>query len=54
MSGFLSLLIIDWTMKKKGGGVATWNFTLTLEDLDFADNTAPMSSKLDDPRDGTF
>ena len=47
MSGFLSLLIIDWvmrhTVKEEGTGLR-WKFTSKLEDLDFADYVALISS----------
>ena len=45
MSGFLILLIVDWilrrvTRRKRG---INWGLE-TLEDLDFADDLAPLSS----------
>ena len=47
MSGFLFLLIIDWvmrhTVKEEGTGLR-WKFTSKLEDLDFADDVALISS----------
>ena len=47
MSGFLFLLIIDWvmrrTVKEEGTGLR-WKFTSKLEDLDFADDIALISS----------
>jgi len=47
MSGFLFLLITDWimrhTVKDEETGL-TWNFTSRLEDLDFADDVALISS----------
>ena len=47
MSGFLFLLIIDWimrhTVKDEGTGLR-WKFTSKLEDLDFADDVALISS----------
>ena len=49
ISGFLFLLIIDWimrhTMKDEGTGLR-WKFKSKLEDLDFADDVALISSKL--------
>ena len=45
-SGFLFLLIIDWVMRhtvKEGTG-PRWKFTSKLEDLDFADDVALISS----------
>ena len=47
MSGFLFVLIIDWAMrhsvKEEGTGLG-WKFTSKLEDLDFADDVALISS----------
>ena len=47
MSGFLFLLIIDWvithTLNEEGTGLR-WKFTSKLEDLDFADDAALISS----------
>ncbi|XP_045171092.2 uncharacterized protein LOC123533508 [Mercenaria mercenaria] len=48
MSGFLFLLAIDFVMKKITNSVPTgirWKFTTKLEDLDFADDLALLSSK---------
>ena len=51
MSGFLFLLCLDWLMRKastdKRRGVR-WNFTSLLEDLDFADDIALLSSTFND------
>ena len=51
MSGFLFLLVIDWIMRKttadKARGIR-WNFNTVLEDLDFADDIALLSSKFSD------
>ena len=47
MSGFIFLMIVDWIMRNTTAGNKTgirWNFTSKLEDLDFADDTALMSS----------
>ena len=47
MSGFLFLLIIDWVMRhtqKEEGTGLRWKFTSKLEDLDFADIVAIISS----------
>ena len=47
MSGFLFLLVIDWIMKKATADNSTgirWKFTSKLEDLDFADDIALISS----------
>ena len=47
MSGFLLLLIIDWIMRhavKEEGTGLRWKFTSKLEDLDFANNVALISS----------
>jgi len=49
MSGFLFLLAIDWVMRKTVTGTRTgirWDFTTVLEDLDFADDIALLSSKM--------
>lgn len=47
MSGFLFPLIIDWviqhTVKEERTGIR-WDFTTMLEDLDFADDIALLSS----------
>ena len=48
MSGFLFLLVIDFVMKRSVEREPTgirWNFTTKLEDLDFADDLALLSSK---------
>ena len=56
MSGFLFLLALDWTMRKttadKRRGIR-WNFTTVLEDLDFADDIALLSSKISDLQEKT-
>ena len=47
MSGFLFLLAMDWVMRRTTDGNLTgirWKFTSKLEDLDFADDVALMSS----------
>ena len=47
MPGFLSLLVIDWVMRKtlrEGSTGIRWRFTEKLEDLDFADDLALLSS----------
>ena len=47
MSGFLFLLVIDWVMRKtlrEGNTGIRWRFTEKLEDLDFADDLALLSS----------
>ena len=49
MSGLLFLLVIDWVMRKTTEGERTgirWNFTTMLEDLDFADDIAVLSSAM--------
>ena len=49
MSGFLFLLIIDWVMRRTVEGERTgirWKFTTMLEDLDFADDIALLSSTM--------
>ena len=56
MSGFLFLLALDWIMRKvtadKRRGIR-WKFTTALEDLDFADDIALLSSKFNDLREKT-
>ena len=49
MSGFLFLLVIDWVMNKTVSRTRTgirWDFTTVLEDLDFADDIALLSSTM--------
>ena len=44
MSGFLFLLTVDWTMRRtteRHRNGIRWDFTSTLEDLDFADDIVP-------------
>ena len=48
MSGFIFLMVVDWIMRNTTAGNKTgirWNFTSKLEDLDFADDIALMSSR---------
>ena len=62
MSGFLFLLALDWTMRTrtrtrtrtadKRRGIR-WNFATVLEDLDFADDIALLSSKFNDLHEKT-
>ena len=56
MSGFLFLLALDWIMKRttadKRRGIR-WNFTTVLEDLEFADDIALLSSRLNDLHEKT-
>ena len=56
MSGFLFLLALDWTRREatadKRRGI-WWNFTTVLEDLDFADNIAQMSSNISNLQEKT-
>jgi hypothetical protein len=50
MSGFLFLLVIDWIMRKTTSSSNTgirWNITSKLEDLDYADDIALLSSTKD-------
>ena len=56
MCGFLFLLAIDWVMSRATEGRRTgirWKFTSVLEDLDFADDIALLSSRYVDIRDKT-
>ena len=51
MSEFLFLLCLDWVMRKATADKRRrirWNFTTVLEDLDFADDIALLSSTLND------
>ena len=51
MSRFLFLLCLDWVMRKAPTDTRrgiTWNFTSLLEDLDFADDIALLSSPFKD------
>ena len=41
LSGLLFLIVMDWIMTKTG---IRWNFTTVLEDIDFADDLALLSS----------
>ena len=50
MSGFIFLMVIDWVMRKSTAENNTgirWNFTTKLEDLDYADDIALISSNKD-------
>ena len=56
MSGFLFLLSIDWVMNRTTEGRRTgirWKLTSVLEDLDFADNIALLSSRCVDIEEKT-
>ena len=56
MSGFLFLLSIDWVMNRTTEGRRTsirWKLTSVLEDLDFADYIALLSSRCVDIEDKT-
>ena len=47
LSGFLFLLVIDWIMRKtvrNGENRIRWKFTTKLDDLDYADDIAMISS----------
>ena len=47
MSGFLSLVVMDWIMRRtvgKGEEGIRWRLTTKLDDLDFADDVALLSS----------
>ena len=47
MSGFLFLLVIDWVMRKtlsEGNTGIRWRFNKKLDDLDFTDDLALLSS----------
>ena len=53
MSGFLFLLVIDWEMRRSVEGAGTgirWKMTTMLEDLDFADDLALISSTVSSRR----
>ena len=50
MSGFLLLLVIDWIMKRSTADNTTgirWNMTSKLDDLDYADDIALLTSSRD-------
>ena len=56
MSGFFFLLVIDSVKKKTKAGMRRgirWNFTTTLEYLDFADDNVLLSSKFQNLNDKT-
>ena len=56
MLGFLFLLCLDWVMRKVTADKRRrirWNFTSLLEDLDFADDIALLSSKFSDLHEKT-
>ena len=47
MSALLFILVVDWVMRntlKEGNTGIRWKFTTKLEDLDFADDVALLSS----------
>ena len=47
MSGLLFLIVVDWVMGnalQEGNTRIRWKFTAKLEDLDFANDTALLSS----------
>ena len=47
MSGFLFLMVMDWIMRRtvgKGENGIRWRLTTKLDDLDFADDVALLSS----------
>ena len=51
MSGFPFLLCLDWVMRKATANkrrVIKWNLSTVLEDVDFADDIALLSSKFND------
>ena len=50
MSGFLFLMVIDWVMRKTVDGQRTairWDFTMLLEDIDYADDLLLPTSRAD-------
>ena len=56
MSGFLFLLVMDWIMKRtvgNGENGIRWNFMSKLDDLDFADDVALLSSTKQQIQDKT-
>ena len=56
MSSFLFLLVLDWVMRNSVEGKNTglrWKFMSKLEDLDYADDIALLSSKFSDLQDKT-
>ena len=56
MSGFLFLIIMDWVMRRTDGNGENgirWRFTDKLDDLDFADDIALISSTKQQIQDKT-
>ncbi|XP_072025116.1 uncharacterized protein [Amphiura filiformis] len=54
MSGFIFLIVVDWIMKHATEGNNTgirWKFMTKLEDLDFADDIALLSSTIQHMQD---
>ena len=52
MSGFLFLLVIDWVLRRTVEHTETgirWKITTTLENLDFPDDSALISSTFTHP-----
>ena len=50
MSRFLFLMVIDWVMRKTVDGQRTgirWDFTMLLEDIDYADDFLLLTSRAD-------
>ena len=56
MSGLLFLMVIDWVMRKTVDGQRTgirWDFTMLLEDIDYADNLLLLTSRADHMQEKT-
>ena len=56
MSGFLFLTVIDWVMRKTVDGQRTgirWDFTMLLEDIDYADDLLLLTSRTDHMQEKT-
>ena len=56
MSGFLFLLVLDWVMNSSVQGKNTgirWKFTSKLEELEYADDIALISSRFNDIQNKT-
>ncbi|XP_062577229.1 uncharacterized protein LOC134239087 [Saccostrea cucullata] len=55
MSGFLFIIVVDWIMRNTNNKkrVIRWKFMSTLEDLDYADDFALLSSKHSDMQEKT-
>ena len=56
MSGFLFFMVIDWVMRKMVDRQRTgirWDFTMLLEDIDYADDLLLLASRVDHMQEKT-